>query len=82
MLRKEINSMLDLDHTISSYLHLSFFSMLQLLIWTSRKLAAVTALLFAHFKHSAEKAAKGSESVLGYRNEPLATIRRSTNERI
>lgn len=65
-------------YTISSYLHTPFFSMLQLLIWTFEELAAVTACCLCIFKFFLsimvlEKAARGSESVLGYRNEPSIT---------
>lgn len=55
-------------HTISSYLHASFFSMLQLLIWTFEELAAVTACCLCIFKKSIlvlEKAARENESVFG-----------------
>lgn len=73
-------------YTISSYLHAPFFSMLQLLIWMFEELAAVTAcylcILFFLSILVLEKAARGSESVLGYRNEPSTTSSESTNEGI
>lgn len=64
-------------YTISSYLHAPFFSMLQLLIWILRNwplsLLVVCAFYFFLSILVLEKAARGSESVLGYRNEPSTT---------
>lgn len=66
-------------HHLQLFTPLPFFSMLQLLIWTFEELAAVTAcylcILFFLSILVLKKAARESESVLGYRNRQLQHLK-------